>query len=217
MCSAFCRPRNARRRMRRSEARTNFDSRGMSATDPTVMARGWLLPARPWTGLPARQIAPQAARMVAHVVIGLDLLAPVKARPRAEQAPSREEVGQRATVIPFAQTFEAPHVRFQERHNSATAIARKKPICARQTRNLRGRASSFCGRGSEPPRRATPPASHPAALPPPRAVLGPRPGPSGFARASRACGRTRSVPTPPSCRRPRGPALWPANARAPYR
>jgi hypothetical protein len=39
--------------------------------------------------LPARQIAPQAVRMVAHVVIGLDLLAPVKARPRAEEAPSK--------------------------------------------------------------------------------------------------------------------------------
>jgi hypothetical protein len=34
--------------------------------------------------LAARQIAPQAVRMVVHVVIGLDLLAPVEARPRAE-------------------------------------------------------------------------------------------------------------------------------------
>jgi hypothetical protein len=33
--------------------------------------------------LPARQIAPQAVRIVVHVVIGLDLLVPVKARLRA--------------------------------------------------------------------------------------------------------------------------------------
>jgi hypothetical protein len=34
--------------------------------------------------LAARQIAPQAVRMVVHVVIGLDHLAPVEACPRAE-------------------------------------------------------------------------------------------------------------------------------------
>lgn len=38
----------------------------------------------PMSRLPARQIAPQAARMVVHVVIRLDFLAPVKARPRAQ-------------------------------------------------------------------------------------------------------------------------------------
>ena len=38
----------------------------------------------PMDRLAARQIAPQAVRMVVHVVIALDLLAPAKARPRAE-------------------------------------------------------------------------------------------------------------------------------------
>jgi hypothetical protein len=37
--------------------------------------------------LPAREIAPQAGRMVVHVVIGL-----VKARPRADYALSKEEI-----------------------------------------------------------------------------------------------------------------------------
>ena len=76
--------------------------------------------------------------MVNHVVIGLVLLAPVKARPRAEQALSNEEMAHSASIISFAQTFEAPHGRFPERHNFATAIPRKKPICASQTRDLRG-------------------------------------------------------------------------------
>jgi hypothetical protein len=74
--------------------------------------------------------------MVVHVVIGLDLLAPVKERPRAEQALSNEETAHYTTKISFAQTFEAPHGRFQERHNFATAIPRKKPIGASQTRDL---------------------------------------------------------------------------------
>src|SRR5580704_17779124 len=39
----------------------------------------------PMDRLPARQIAPQAVRMVAHVVIGLDLLEPVE----AARAPSK--------------------------------------------------------------------------------------------------------------------------------
>ncbi|MGH6813214.1 MAG: hypothetical protein ACREDM_13065 [Methylocella sp.] len=38
----------------------------------------------PMDRLAARQIAPRAVRLVVHVVIGMDLLAPVKARPRAE-------------------------------------------------------------------------------------------------------------------------------------
>ncbi|MGH6937060.1 MAG: hypothetical protein ACRED2_12980 [Methylocella sp.] len=78
--------------------------------------------------LPARQIAPQTVRMVTHVVIGLDLLAPVKSRPRAKRTPSKAEMAQGATVIPFAQTFEAPNVRFPERRNYATAITRRSSI-----------------------------------------------------------------------------------------
>jgi hypothetical protein len=107
--------------------------------DPRGNRAGLAFAGSPMDRLPARQIAPLAVRMVAHVVIGLDPVTPVKARQRAEQAPSREEVAQRATVIPFAQTFEAPHVRFQERHNSATAIIRETQIGARQTQDLRGR------------------------------------------------------------------------------
>jgi hypothetical protein len=97
----------------------------------------------PMDRFPTIRIAPQAARMVVHVVIGLDLLATVKARGRAGEALSKEEMALLTTLIRFTQTFEAPHIRFQERRNYATAIARRKPIGAGQTRELRGRASSF--------------------------------------------------------------------------
>jgi hypothetical protein len=136
---------------------------------------------------------------------------------RAPSKLCRKKKARRATVMPFAQTFEAPHGRFQGRHNYATAIAREKPIGACQTRDLRGRRRTFWERGSQPLRRSTPPALHRAALPPPRAALGPRPGPSESALANRAAGSRRCVRPPPSCRRPEGPAPWPANARAPYR
>jgi hypothetical protein len=63
-------------------------------------------------------------------------------RTRAPSKLCRKKKARRATVMPFAQTFEAPHGRFQERHNYATAIAREKPIGVSQTRDLRGRRRS---------------------------------------------------------------------------
>ena len=141
MCSAFCRPRNARRRMRRSEARTNFDSRGISATSHGNRA-GLAFAVSPMDRLPAR---PNRAASCSHRgpcrhragLLGASLGAPARRVSSVERRKAR-----RATVMPLAQTFEAPHGRFQERHNYATAIAREKPIGASQTRDLRGRRRS---------------------------------------------------------------------------
>jgi hypothetical protein len=188
--------------MRRSETRTNFDSRGVSATDPATIARGRLLPARPWTGLRQEK---SRRKLFARWSVSASGWTSCSSWRQSRRACAEKGNGT-PRLVPFAQTFEAPHVRFQERHNYATGIARRKPIGACQTRELRGRACSFSERESEPLTRSTPAASDPAALPPPRAALRPRRKPSRSALANRDAGSKWRVRLPPSCRRPRGPA-----------